>query len=98
MILNIVRNANVSSVDFLRNTEIRPLAPWVEPLAALTPALIYFDADSKVSLVPEGSWRRDGEGCVAEFRILSRSLTIPDRGKMWEEGSSEFREGLRRDY
>lgn len=51
------RNANVSYVAFVRNTVIRPPAPWVEPLAAPAPALIYFDVNRKVIWVPEGSWR-----------------------------------------
>lgn len=48
-------NANVSSVAVVRNTVIRPPAPWVEPSAAAAPAMIYFDVNRKVICVPAGS-------------------------------------------
>lgn len=56
-------NANVSSVAFVRNTVIRPPAPWVEPSAAAAPTLIYFDVNRKVICVPEGSCIQ-GKMCV----------------------------------
>lgn len=73
------RNANVSSVAFVRNTVIRPPAPWVEPLAAPAPALVYFDVNRKVSRVPEGSWR-NGDWCVG------RASWIPDGSGGMAEG------------
>lgn len=94
------RNANVSSVAFVRNTVIRPPAPWVEPLAAPAPALIYFDVNRKVSGVPEGSWR-DGERCVwwasVQRDAPPGSQTGPE-GWPTEEGPSELREGFGEDY
>lgn len=80
------RNANVSSVAFVRNTVIRPPTPWVEPLTAPAPALIYFDVNRKVSWVPEGSWR-DGEWCVWQASLQRCSSRISDgAGGMAKEG------------
>ena len=76
------RNANVSSVAFVRNTVIRPPAPWVEPLAAPAPALIYFDVNRKVSWVPEGSWRGWWMVCVEGF---STETLLQDPSWGWRD-------------
>lgn len=85
-----LRNANVSSVAFVRNTVIRPPAPWVEPLTAPAPALIYFDVNRKVSWVPEGSCR-DVEWCVWRALLQRRSSRIPDGAGGMAEGGRALR-------
>lgn len=80
-----LRNANVSSAACVRNTVIRPPAPWVEPLATPAAALIHFDVNRKVSRVPEGSWS-DGGWCVWTASVQRRSSWIPDRAGGITEG------------
>lgn len=67
------RNANVSSVAFVRKTVIRPPAPWVEPLAAPAPTLVYFDVNRKVSRVPEGSWGDGGASVYGDAPLGSQT-------------------------
>ncbi|TNN51666.1 hypothetical protein EYF80_038136 [Liparis tanakae] len=78
------RNANVSSAAFVRNTVIRPPAPWVEPLAAAAPAPVCFDVNRKVSRVPEGSCQRWRTARLAAFRETETLLREPRRAqKRW---------------
>lgn len=98
------RNANVSSGAFVRNTVIRPPAPWVEPFAAPAPALIYFDVNRKVIWVPEGSWR-ERKWCVClcvcdglQYRGTPQGSQPGPEGWPREEGALVLREGFGKDY
>lgn len=78
------RNANVSSVAFVRNTVIRPPAPWVEPLTC-TGSRSWFTLTSTGRSA--GSLRGHGEmvnGVCAGLQYTETLLEGPRRG--WRDG------------
>lgn len=74
-------NANVSSVAVVRNTVIRPPAPWVEPSTAVAPTLIYFDVNRKVICVPKGSCKQGKCACMCMYMVGFGTMVLTEDPK-----------------